>query len=188
MSQSVSQSFWHCQNLLIVTVSKSLWHTLWHQKYGSLDSFERPCGFRHVWLLNVTVSKHALVQWIIFCALIRHSYLTYKWEGHQPSPPLPILHSTTIQTHQLYLSNKFDSINPSYQGSLLRAQFDIFYLSGWNVRSYPDDNRGWLPRRWWEELARHISVVLGYQLEQRKGHKEWGFGHAWNNLRTLWQI
>ena len=36
MSQSVSQSYWHCQNLLIVTVSKSVWHTLWHQKYGSL--------------------------------------------------------------------------------------------------------------------------------------------------------
>ena len=35
VSQCVSQSFWHCQNLLIVTVSKSLWHSLWHQKYGT---------------------------------------------------------------------------------------------------------------------------------------------------------
>ena len=47
------------------------------------------------------------------------------------------------------------------------------FLSGWYVRSYPDDNEGWLPRRWWEELARHISVVLGYQLEQEKGTRLW---------------
>ena len=33
VSHSMSQSSGHCQKLLIVTVSKTLWHTLWHQIY-----------------------------------------------------------------------------------------------------------------------------------------------------------
>ena len=36
VSRSVSQSFWHCHNEEFLTVSKTLWHTLWHQKYGPL--------------------------------------------------------------------------------------------------------------------------------------------------------
>ena len=58
VSQSVSQSFWHCQNLLIVTVSKSLWHTLWHKKYGPLLHFFQkwptypPFQFRYLNLSN----------------------------------------------------------------------------------------------------------------------------------------
>ena len=29
-------NFWHCLNEEILTVSKTLWHLFWHQKYGSL--------------------------------------------------------------------------------------------------------------------------------------------------------
>ena len=36
VSQSMSQTFWHCHNEEILTASETLWHTLWHQKYGSL--------------------------------------------------------------------------------------------------------------------------------------------------------
>ena len=92
-SQSISS--W-----LVSNASQTFLKFCYHATLFILDSFERQCVFWQVWL-NVTVSKHALVHWIIFRPLIRHSYLTYKWEGHQPSPPFPILHSI-IQTKQLW--------------------------------------------------------------------------------------
>ena len=44
MSQSVSQSFWYCHKALIVTASKTLWHTLWQQKYGPLGKNISVCS------------------------------------------------------------------------------------------------------------------------------------------------
>ena len=53
VSQSVSQTFWHRHNEKILTASKTLWHTLWHQKYGSFFYLEEvfSCSSKNFWVL-----------------------------------------------------------------------------------------------------------------------------------------
>ena len=74
MSQSVSQTFWHCHNEEILTVSQTLWHSLWHQKYGSLG-----CN-----LLTIKVeyirSPWALEQFRqAFLAIDKNKPSGYRW-------------------------------------------------------------------------------------------------------------
>ena len=75
VSQSVSQTFWHCHNGEILTVSKTLWHILWHQKYGSkvwvyVLSATVPTALRQPWCNSEWRKVTLKMFFLLFCHFV----------------------------------------------------------------------------------------------------------------------